>query len=946
MDFFNLKFDFESSSIKFDVECSDLDTNNEFKVYAHNEELLSDHLDKTNLVFNSLVSEDILDYFYKIFIKKEYIDVSKKEFRNIISDFVLCHDLGKISYNFQINRLKHDNLNIHSEQKMFINSNNFWEYVEKLAIPHSFTSSLVFLLKNKEIFEKNKLFLLILAYVINGHHTKLNDINSEKFFSYGLTNKEVMMNTFRLISLYTDNLTFDEIDNGFFQLSYFNKIQNEISDIIKFEGNKVESSLSFFYMYIYSLLVVSDIYASSKSSLSKDEFNSFNFNNRITDDLKFKMNNSFNDFQESLDNFKDINKLRKEMCDEASTNLINSLDSNHIFFLNMPTGAGKTITSMNLALNLINNTSVNRIIYSMPFINIIEQNYDVICNAFGLSEDNGEIRKIYSGSETIFPEENEEFKNNILLSDDFFNYPVICTTFVSLFNSVIKNNKKSKYKISALANSVIILDEIQSLPLNNWNSLYYIINELARNYNIYFIIMSATLPEFSKLKLDSNSNLRYDAVSLINNPSYYFEHELFKRTVIKNDISNFKLTTDENEECIKYLLSVIEDNFNQNYNKGLMVFNTIKSSNLVYNCLSNSEFVNKYGYEIDLLNSSLMPSTKNEIISKINKMRNDPNKKYILISTQSIEAGVDVSFDFIVRDFAIIDSIEQVRGRCNRSGELKNKKGNVYLIRLNNDKKCFYQYIYDEWEQLTRVVSTSELLNNINYSYEDIKEYYLKISNLINQNIDEYEENIIFNDRDNIKFLNTVEYSKLLDKETGIHVINNDREQFSIFIPINLEVMSESLGLIYYKQFDNCVFESLNSSEFKEFYSENKKEFKFTLDELKYIKEKSNDGVKLYENNVILAEKLLEYYKSIITNKNNKRNYSKYKILKEFSSILYKFIINISINSYEEIYSEIKRFKTIGFFYVLPKNKIGDESDSFYSLKTGFNYNPYICWID
>jgi len=79
---------------------------------------------------------------------------------------------------------------------------------------------------------------------------------------------------------------------------------------------------------------------------------------------------------------------------ESSFNLVKNLDKNNVFFLNMPTGAGKTNTSMKLALDIIKNTEIDRIIYAMPFINIIEQNFDVICDSYGLSEDNGEIRKI------------------------------------------------------------------------------------------------------------------------------------------------------------------------------------------------------------------------------------------------------------------------------------------------------------------------------------------------------------------------------------------------------------------------------------------------------------------------------------------------------------------------------------------------------------------------
>lgn len=959
MDFLDLKYDFESSSIKLDEDI--------FYFYAHPDEFLYEHLDKTLMVFKELINEDVLFKFYNKFYKNNIINLSFGDFKKILFCSVIYHDLGKISFNFQVNRLNKKNFEVLDIQKNLLEKYSCIENIDLLTPNHSLPSSLLFLSKFNDL--NSRLFLLILSYIINGHHTGINDMVSQKGFVYQDNDKKAF-ETFKLLSLYLDlsNLEnlIDEYD--------FRNIQD--STIDSFKENIIEfgSFISFFYMYIYSLLVVSDIFATDKYTLILDDFkvqlNTFNFNNRINSDLKRSMNKSFfsKGYNKNLDNFNyqsksleniiDINDLRREMLLESSNILLNTYDSNNIFFLNMPTGAGKTNTSMKLALDLINNTSADRIIYAMPFINIIEQNYDIICESLGLSEEEGQIRKIYSGSESIF-EKSNEFKSDVLLNDDFFNYPVICTTFVSLFNTIIKNNKKSKYKLSSLANSVIVLDEIQSLPLENWTSLYYIINELAENYNIYFIIMSATLPEFNKLKLDFDSDLKYSNISLINNPSKYFDHKLFNRTQIKNEIKSFSLVNVQDEDylstlikdnstVINYLLGLIEENFNQEYNKGLMVFNTIKSSKIIYDCLSY--YAKEYGFEIDLLNSSLMPSTKKEIISKVNNMKKEfVDKKYILISTQSVEAGVDVSFDFVVRDFAIIDSIEQVRGRCNRSGELNkrfndlDKKGNVYLIKLsdaNNDDKYYFEYIYDEEEQKTRILCTENLVNNsLNYSYSEIEDYYNNISNIINEINKDKEENFVFNDWENISRLNKAEYSKLKE-DNGIHIIKNNQEQFSIFICNDLNVMSSSLEDKFNQLYGKSIF-NISDSDLKEFYEDNKNDFIFSINEIQFIKDKSE---KLYEDNKILAKPLLNYYRSLFNDNKSDFNYIKI-IKKEFASILYKFIINVTINTKGDMYSSIKDLEQYGFFYIVPEDKIGEDEYSFYSLKRGFNYNPTICEI-
>lgn len=941
MDILDLKYDFESSSINLDEDA--------FFIFAHTDEFLNEHLLKTEYVFENLIDKTILNNFYKTFQENNLINLSFDEFWNIIKSCVYFHDVGKISFNFQINRLNSKNEK-GVIQRDILKKYGLYDDVDCLTADHSLTSSLTFLSNYETIFEENKIFLITLAYAIYGHHTNLKDLLFQSKFAYGIDDD--IFETFELISLYLDIATSEA---SILERPNFQKMQDTSFKFLNNEISNLYSPVSFFYMYIYSLLISADVFASSKSDLKLDEVKTINFNERIDEHLKEKMINSFYRkpynkdlvFNEDLDlgNVKDINILRKQMLLESSKNLKNSINSKNVFFLHMPTGGGKTNTSMKLALDILENTDADRIIYAMPFINIIEQNFDVICDSFGLSEENGEIRKIYSGSEVIFPGKDDDFKSHILLSDDFFNYPVICTTFVSLFNCIIKNNKKLKFKLSSLANSVIILDEIQSLPLKNWNSLYYIINELAQNYNIYFIVMSATLPNFEKLKLDSASELYYENISLIDNPSKYFNHYLFSRTEIQENIKTFEFNEENYEDFIEYLGIIVQKNFNQGFTKGLMVFNTIKSSRLVFEKLSEFIEENLGGeessqwddIEIDLLNSSLMPSTKREIISKINSF--DDNQRYILISTQSIEAGVDVSFDFVVRDFAIIDSIEQVRGRCNRSRELNKRfndefiKGNVYLTKLINKRnRHFFEYIYEKEEMETRINCTEELFNNcVNYSFLEIDNYYYDVSNLINSISDDKEKSN-FIDRDNIRHLNNLNFSKLMDKKTGIHIINNNQEQFSIFICADVPVFSEDL--------EENIFD-LDDKSLEDFYLSNKNKFIFSLNELKFIKSFDFEE-EVYGMNCIHGDVLLNYYKSLLREV-DKNNYLQYRLLqKEFSSIFYKFIINVSLNFYDDLCSEIKSLEQVGYFYVLPKENIGDEEYDFCSLKTGFNYKPTI----
>ena len=932
MDFNDLKYDSENSCITFN--------NDEFKVYAHKNELLNEHIIKTQFIFHSLIDETVLLNFYNYFRDNEFINLSYDQFKEILDVFIGFHDIGKISPKFQINKLNKNNYEVKEIQLKFLENNNLFELKDNFISNHSFTSALSFLASLKDNFDENQLFIICLSYAINGHHTKLNDILKEYGFAY--CNFKDYFYSISCLLLFLDIGSKNQIEKGEFYQPFFQDKQNSAIA----SKTPENSNFSFFYNYVYSLLITSDVLATREYYKSIDEVKKLNFNNRISNNLKNKIIQTFTnvEYNKNLDSvkfvddvsiFKEINHLRKNMLLESSFNLKNAINSNNhskIFYLNMPTGGGKTNTSMKLAIDLLENTSANRIIYAMPFINIIEQNYDVICKNFGLNEDDSEIRKIYSASETLFDDKDI---SNVILMDSFFNYPVICTTFSTFFNSIVFTSKRNKYKISALSNSIVILDEIQSLPLDNWISLYYLISEMSEKYNIYFIIMSATLPNFEKLKLDLNDELKCNpSCSLIKSPERYFNHYLFDRTEINDNIVELSIN---NKKHIKQYLfeQIIKPNFENGFKKGLIVLNTIKSSRLIFDLLS--EYDDKF--DMDLLNSSLLPSVKQKIIYKINNMGND-NRKYILVSTQSIEAGVDVSFDFVIRDFSILDSIEQVRGRCNRSRELNKidptKKGNIYLINLKNKNVEINSYIYNDNEIITRIKETKKLFSDkLDYNYNDIKEYYDNVSSNINDLIDKKEIEFISNDRDNIKHWNLMEYSKLNDID-GINIIDNRLKQYSIFIPLNIEMFNEKMDF-------ESIYE-IEDNELEYSYLQNKKNFVFSLKELNYLKNiEKNEDYHIFDNLAVNGNELINYYENLIDN--IKEDYIQSKILKkEFSSILYKFIINISIND-EELESKIETFKKIGYFYILPDELIGDTEDELYSIKLGFNYVPKITEI-
>jgi len=933
MDIFDLRYDEVNSCFEIGKE--------RIEIWAHDHELLGDHISKTKIMFNKISNEEIILDFYNHFHNQGYLDIIYEDFLAYLSKMVEFHDIGKISFNFQINRVQ--NLEIIPILKKY----SLDEFVGQIDADHSFNSSLLYAtylindLETKSSSLNTNIVLLLLPYLIYGHHTSIKDILNETEFSYDSKSK----NTLYLFSFFL--FGFEPRDERTYM-----ELQDSLHSFLKSNFNYPE--ISFFYSYLYSLLVTSDVIASSYADKDLEIVKKYseNWNNKIDNKIKMSMNQKFYKLDynkeskditqgnllsdEEIKFLTNINDLRTEMIKEASLNLTQSLKSNpnsRIFYLNMPTGGGKTNTSMKLALDILKNTNIDRVIYAMPFINIIEQNYDVIKDNFGLNEDKGEIRKIYSASETIFSDISEDDRSEIIMKDSFFDYPVICTTFVSLFNTLIKNKKRYKYSLSALTNSVIILDEIQSLPLKNWTSLYYLINEISKNYNVYFIIMSATLPEFDELKINKDVKFDYSSVHLINKPEKYFLHPLFDRTEIKGEITELNMEDLYNFRV--YFESILKENFQKGYTKGLIVLNTIKMSKLVYECLDYLK--EEYEFDIDLLNSTIIPSEKRKIIYKINQVADED--KYILVSTQSIEAGVDVSFDFVVRDFATLDSVEQVQGRCNRSRELnkrfndENIKGNAYIINIKRNNRYEHRFIYDKEEIDTKIKETGIMLEKfLNYSYEHVLDYYNAVSRNVNQIQDEKEENFVFMDRNNLESWNRLKYSELMDKHYGIHIIQKKDIQCSFFAATDI-----SIPIVEDWVFDKTI-ESMAPNEFAKIYKDNKEMFVFTLNEIEYLKRYETEyNTPIIKNNSVSGTELIKCYKKYVE-MFRKDFGTKKMIQKEFSSILYKFIFQVTGRDLEDLIIT-QEWDKVGYFHIIPDEKIGEGNQFIYSIKNGFNFD-------
>ena len=861
------------------------------RILAHREngkvELYNEHIHKTRISLEKQLRLDrfVLQSLASNLIEKYQLALDTDSFLSILTESLSYHDLGKCSPYFQ-------------KQKMDNEDFKGWEFPESFepTSNHSYLGAIFFslhLLRNYDL--DSNLVLLTLPYVIEGHHTRLRNVTSEKYGLASLAEDE------KYHKYEGDLVYLSRIYGG---VNYeVKKLKGEIEKLrelfqLYIDGLKEDSHLlSTFYNYVYSLLIRSDFLAAANAFLSENAFKEelSEFFNRIEEPTIYKMRRGFEKKQEEYDKSvedNELNPLRQKMGREALGNLKEGINSgDRVFFLKMPTGGGKTHTSLSLSLELLEGTDINRIIYALPYTSLLEQNYDYIRSVLKL-ETADEVRGIYSYSDLSHQSEKAE---TVMNRDDFFEYPFICTTNVSLMNSVLKFDKSNSYRFSALANSVMVLDEIQSLPRKYWPEFNYLLNTLSLELNIYVVLMSATVPSLEKLKHSRKQEEKFakDVNYLIDQPHQYFQE--FKRNcLVEPNFDRVKIAEDDISNLTDYVLKKAKVNFEHGRNHGLVVVNTVDLSRKLYRNLTRK----LYGKtEVLLLNSTLLSGRKRQIINRINDL--DTEQKTILISTQSIEAGMDVSFHFVIRDIAPLESIEQVRGRCNREKELQ--KGLVYLIQIEGKEgnleanKIYQQWIIDETKEAIEC-------DGSDYDSNDIDLYFDSCIEKINETTEKKHE---LTSADNIACWNKLKYeetNKQANKNRNVFhvdVIEEEYNSYSFFVPTKL------------------------NSEL------------FSTEDLAFLKQRveKQEVSSLIKGGKVKGSVVLELYQKELSEKD--RSYRRSKILKQkFSSLISKFTFSSALTLTEKKLED--KFEKIGPYFVIPKNMIG-ESDGLYSVTKGFN---------
>ncbi len=673
-------------------------------------ETLQEHSDLTLEYLKRIIADKKLDSVIDNLILS--IDETDKELiKEMFISAIYLHDLGKKNPYFQAHKMDNDAF------EKYKNSSG--------SSDHSYGSSCEYLKYYKKIIakisirirrEKLKFILHSFSYSIAKHHGKLS--------------------------------AFEDYREDEFSFQHLKKFK-----IAPFE----------FYILnrlLFSLLVSSDYYATTEymADLPTEDFG------LISHEKKQKLIELFENDKIikaiRANEVEGINILRSQIFLEAEKNLMGNLDK-HIFYLEAPTGSGKTLTSINLAMNLLKEKSeIDKIFYIFPFNTLVEQTRGVFEGIFG---DQLEVEVINSitpiKEKTDNEQEREESRyQKSYMNRLFFHNELIISTHIAFFNILFGTSKEDNFPLWQLANSVIIVDEIQSYDNNLWSYMTKFFSHYAKALNIKIIIMSATLPKLDLLIEHDNTLF----VDLINDRAKYFEDDYFKNRV-KIDYS----LLDEEIDFDSLQEKLLEES--KNYNKILFEFIKKQSAREFYNLIK--EDYDFSDFEVYELSGDDNKAYRQKIINQTKE-----NIKIIVIATQVIEAGVDIDMDLGFKDISTLDSEEQFMGRVNRSCKKLHLDPKIYFFNMDDESGIYKGDNRIEFN--LRTDKYREVLKSKNFT-----SFYDEVLNRLKRNDQNIEQGVLGNFEafeEDVKKLN---YREIQDK---MQLIKS--ENFRLYFPFALDI--------------------------------------------------------------------------------------------------------------------------------------------------------------
>lgn len=555
--------------------------------------------------------------------------------------------------------------------------------------------------------------LMEVAFPVFGHHSGLPD-NPEM-----RQNIEAERNT--------DNGTYSEI-----LTNWKNDTQDAIRDLDDTAFWNLSDILlqELFVRMLFSALVDAD------SLDTERHFQEAKFLTRKTwafdpAELLEKLQRKFDSFEnDSKKKELRINRLRNEvrLYAESKANIPQGF-----FSLTLPTGLGKTLCSINWALHHAqNHPNIKRIIIVLPFINIIDQTADELKKIFNDGGKDDYVLEHHSN--VIYAKEGDsEECNPKQLATENWDYPIIITTSVQFFESLFSNERSACRKLHNIQDSIIIFDEIQTLPMNVTEPTLIMLDNLQKLCRCSILFCTATQPDFEAR--DGFRGIHIEP--LVENPKRVFEET---QRVVYHPLNGYD----------EMPISELAETVVKKQVSALVVFNTKKKAKMFF-----EEMRGCGGFTLFHLSTNMCPAHRKQVIKDIRNAL-EHKERIVVSSTQLIEAGVDMDFPAVYRELAPLESIIQSAGRCNREGKVE--KGDVYLFALTESGQPSKQYrSWAEFANLLYKGNEEKLYTHDFYSF-----YYRKLV----ENFGDTDKYKITEDRKRFLFQTVADKYKIIDNNT------------------------------------------------------------------------------------------------------------------------------------------------------------------------------------
>ena len=773
-------------------------------------ELLSEHSALTIAYAQSLANANGLNSIVEHLINDSI--PSKLQQRQLLAETInkwfwraiAFHDLGKINHLFQQNRMK-NKADIVKVTHGFESQHSIISAYLYLAL--FFSEFITFDLSEEEQVFLSNVVLYMSCPIKQHHNTYLDGCQNEESWCEHENKKTIFRQDVEALKPYIGCLNV-EISNDNIESFHENYLANSNSNVLFswFNENVFEQSNGFplysLVKLLYSLLTSADYLATAHYmndwSQTPNDFGLIDndlrqkiianartvksYNKKTFDDLDAGIVYVTDDYRERSG--MNLNILREALAMEVVKNTRQNHDK-RLFYIEAPTGSGKTNASM-LALSelLAHNPSIQKVFYVFPFTTLITQTYKSMKDTLGLSD--GEMVEFHSKSAKNTGKYEDDYLN--YLDTLFLNIPIVLLSHVSFFDVLKTNSKDHNYLLQRMTHSVVVIDEVQSYSPAIWDKIVYFMSNYAEYFDMKFIVMSATLPKIGDLI--ETKTLKNKFVYLVNNKNKYFQNPNFCNRV-EFDYSLLEKERPDKDNLDGYLEDLCDfvskqskdyaDNNPDNPNSVLTVIEFIfKKTASQFCALARSK--NTCFDEILLLSGTILEPRRKRIINAL-KSKEFRAKKVLLITTQVVEAGVDIDMDLGFKDKSLIDSEEQLAGRINRNANKKTCK--LYLFDCNPEKTL---YGGDDRYKFTKGISSDEYQNILtNKDFDSL--YKMVLEHIIKKN----RSSFVINMQDFYGDVAHLDYPKV---NNSFSIIN--QQNTTVFVPLQIDsdLLDESFSTI------------------------------------------------------------------------------------------------------------------------------------------------------